>query len=352
MKIKIEDIAELVNGTVYGNNNLEIENLAKIEDAKSGELTFLYLSSFEKYFNTSKASAIIVKTGFNKVRNDLTYVEVDRPDKAFFNVLRTFFSPSLNLTGIDSTAQINANANVAEDASIGKNVVISAGCKIGRGTKIFHNTTLMDNVVVGNNCLIHSNVSIRENSVIGDNVIIHSGSVIGSDGFGYEVDSNNCYQKIPQIGNVVIEDDVEIGSNVSIDRAALGSTIIKKGCKIDNLVQIAHNVILGEHTVISAQAGISGSTKIGDHCILAGQAGLVGHIELGSNVVITAQSGVSKSILKPGYYMGSPAREIKTAQKIGAHLHSLPSYAEKISELEKEIQLLKSQLNNNESKKS
>ena len=324
---------------------LKFSNVAKIEDAKPGELTFLYLPSYEKYFSTTKASAIIVKTGFNKSRNDISYIETSAPEKAFFSILRKYFSPPFPLVGIDQISICSLwYEDSRNDAAIGKNVVVSAGCTIGENTKIFHNTTLAENVSIGNNCLIHSNVSIRENSKIGNNVIIHSGTVIGSDGFGYSTNEKGEYEKIPQIGNVIIEDDVEIGSNVSIDRAAIGSTIIKRGCKIDNLVQIAHNVVVGEHTVISSQTGVSGSTKVGNHCILAGQAGLVGHIELGDNVVITAQSGVSKSILKPGYYMGSPAREIKTAQKLGAHLRNVPEYAKKISELEEEVKKLKEKL--------
>ena len=344
MKIGIREIASLIDGKISGDDTLEISNVAKIEDAKSGELTFLYLSSYEKYFPTTRASVIIVKTGFNKTRSDITYIETDFPEKAFFTIVRNYFSPQFPLNGIDPSAFVHSTAKIAPNAAIGKNVVVSAGCNIGENTKIFHNTTLAENVSIGSKCLIHSNVSIREDSKIGNNVIIHSGTVVGSDGFGYSTNDKDEYEKIPQIGNVIIEDDVELGSNVSIDRAAIGSTIIKRGCKIDNLVQIAHNVVLGEHTVISSQTGVSGSTKVGDHCILAGQAGLVGHIELGNNVIITAQSGVSKSILKPGYYMGSPAREIKTAQKIGVHLHNLPEYAKKISELEEEINKLKEKL--------
>jgi UDP-3-O-[3-hydroxymyristoyl] glucosamine N-acyltransferase len=344
MKIGIREIASLIDGNISGDDTLEISNVAKIEDAKPGELTFLYLSSYEKYFSTTKASVIIVKNGYSKTRSDVTYIETEFPEKAFFKIVEKYFPPQFPLVGIDSSAFIHSTAKIASNAAIGKNVVVSAGCNIQENAKIFHNTTLAENVSIGCNCLIHSNVSIREESKIGNNVIIHSGTVVGSDGFGYSTNEKGEYEKIPQIGNVIVEDDVEIGSNVSIDRAAIGSTIIKRGCKIDNLVQIAHNVILGEHTVISSQTGVSGSTKVGDHCILAGQAGLVGHIELGNNVIITAQSGVSKSILKPGYYMGSPAREIKTAQKIGVHLHNLPEYAKKISELEEEINKLKEKL--------
>ncbi len=344
MKINIREIASLINGTLSGDSNLDIYNVAKIEDAQNGELTFLYLPSFEKYFATTKASAIIVKTGFSKSRNDITYIEVESPEKSFFTVLKKYFAPDFSLNGIDPSSFIHPTAKISNSTAIGKNVVISAGCKIGANTKIFHNTVISENVSIGSKCLIHANVSIRENCLLGSKVIIHSGTVVGSDGFGYTPNDKGEYEKIPQIGNVIIEDDVEIGSNVSIDRAALGSTIIKRGCKIDNLVQIAHNVILGEDTVISAQTGISGSTKIGKHCILAGQSGLVGHIEIGDNVVITAQSGVSKSILKPGYYLGSPAREIKIAQKINAHIHSLPEYSKKISELEGELKKIKENL--------
>jgi UDP-3-O-[3-hydroxymyristoyl] glucosamine N-acyltransferase len=345
MKISIKEIASFIDGKISGNETLEFSNVAKIEDANPGELTFLYLSSYEKFFPATKASAIIVKTGFNKSRDDITYIETSAPEKAFFSILRKYFLPPFTLSGIDTSSFIHSSAKIGKNAAIGKNVVVSAGCIVGENTKIFHNTTLAEDVSIGKDCLIHSNVSIRENSKIGNNVIIHSGTVVGSDGFGYNTNEKGEYEKIPQIGNVIIEDDVELGSNVSIDRAAIGSTIIKRGCKIDNLVQIAHNVVLGEHTVISSQTGVSGSTKVGSHCILAGQAGLVGHIELGDNVVVTAQSGVSKSLFKPGYYMGSPAREIKVAQKIGAHLHNLPEYAKKISELEEEIKKLKEKLN-------
>ncbi|MFZ2324471.1 MAG: UDP-3-O-(3-hydroxymyristoyl)glucosamine N-acyltransferase [Ignavibacteriaceae bacterium] len=341
MRIKIQEIASFINGTIYGDKNLEIENIAKIEEAKPGDLTFLYLSSYEKFFAVTNASAIIIKPDFKRSRNDLTYIVVTSPEKAFFTIVRKYFNPDFSLEGIDQSAFIHKTAKVGSNVAVGKNAVISDGCTIGNNTKIFHNVVIMENTKIGNNCIIFPNVSIREKCKIGNNVIIHSGTVIGSDGFGYNTDEKGVYQKIPQIGNVVIEDDVELGSNVSVDRAALGSTIIKRGCKIDNLVQIAHNVILGEDTVISAQAGVSGSTKIGNHCILAGQAGLVGHIELGDNVVITAQSGVSKSIPKPGFYMGSPAMEIKAHQKIQAQVRFIPDYVQRIKNLEAEVKLLK-----------
>jgi len=341
MKISIKEIASLINGNVSGDINIEISNVAKIEEAKQGDLTFLYLPAYDKFFPATQASAIIVKTGFSKFRNDITYIEVDSPEKAFFTILKKFFTPEFPLNGIDPSAFIHPTAKLAENVAVGKNVVISYGCIIGADTKVFHNTVVSDNVSIGEGCLIHSNVSIRENCILGNRVIIHSGTVVGSDGFGYSPNEKGEYEKIPQIGNVIIEDDVELGSNVSIDRAAMGSTIIKRGCKIDNLVQIAHNVILGEDTVVSAQTGVSGSTKIGRHCILAGQAGLVGHIELGDNVIITAQSGVSKSIPKPGYYSGSPAMEMRSYQKMQAQVRFIPDYADRIKELENQVKSLK-----------
>lgn len=341
MQLALKEIANFINGKIIGDENLIINSVARIDEAKSGELSFIYLPAYEKFQETTKASALIVKSNFNKTRKDISYIEVDSPDKAFFSILRKYFAPKFELSGIDKSAYISPSAKIGKNVAIGKNVVISDGCVIGDNTKIFHNTTLFENVEIGNDCLIFSNITIRENSKIGNRVIIHSGTVIGSDGFGYHKDESGHYIKIPQIGNVIIEDDVEIGSNVSIDRAAMGSTIIKKGVKLDNLIQVAHNVIVGENTAISAQSGISGSSKIGKNCILAGQVGVADHIEISDGVIIMARSGVSKNITKPGFYFGAPAKEHRTAMKIEAHLRNLPDYAEKISKLEKEINNLK-----------
>lgn len=342
MRITLKDIALYVGGEITGNENLEIKNLAKIEDAGSGDLTFLYLSHYEKYFPSTRASAIIVKPGFDKSRNDISYIEVNDPNKAFFKLIRKFFPPAYSLKGIDKTAFVHPSTVLGDNVALGKNVVISEGCRIGNNVKIFHNTVLLQEVEIGDDCIIFQNVSLREKCKIGNRIIIHPGTVIGSDGFGFEPDAEGKFQKIPQIGNVIIEDDVEIGSNVSVDRASIGSTIIKKGVKIDNLVQIAHNVYVGENTIISGQAGISGSTKVGKNCFILGQVGLTGHIEIADNVILIAQSGVSKSITKAGTYFGSPAKEVKTAFKLESHIRNLPEYAKKISELEKEIKNLKS----------
>jgi UDP-3-O-[3-hydroxymyristoyl] glucosamine N-acyltransferase len=344
MPIALKDIAKLVKGKIVGDSNLSISSLAKIDEAKTGELTFLYLPAYEKYFASTKASAILVKPEFNKSRNDITYIEVEEPDKAFSSLIVRYFSPSFPLNGIDKTASIDKTAELGNNLAVGKNVVISAGCKIGSNVKIFHNTVLLENVEIGNDTIVFQNVSIREDCRLGNKVIIHPGAVIGSDGFGYKQDEKKVYHKIPQIGNVIIEDNVEIGANVTIDRAAIGSTVIKKGVKIDNLVQIAHNVIIDEDSVMSAQVGISGSTKIGKNCILAGQVGVVGHIEITDGTILTAQSGVSKSIKRPGYYFGYPAKEIKTAKLIEAHTRNLPDYYKRITQLEAEIRSLKEKL--------
>jgi UDP-3-O-[3-hydroxymyristoyl] glucosamine N-acyltransferase len=344
MEIKLQDIAQLVNGKITGAENSVISGLAKIDEAKNGELTFLYHPAYEKYFQSTKASAILVKTGFDKTRDDINYIEIEFPEKAFFTLIRKYFAPKFPLEGIDKTAFIHPEAVVGQGTALGKNVVISSGCKIGDNVKIFHNTVLLDNVEVGDNTLIFQNVSIRENCKIGKRAIIHPGSVIGADGFGFNPDEKGVYNKIPQVGNVIIEDDVELGANVTVDRASLGSTIIKSGVKIDNLVQVAHNVIIGENTVISSQSGISGSTKIGRNCILAGQVGLVGHIEIADNTILLAQAGISKSIKKPGKYFGSPAKELSTALRLEAHLRNLPEYAERIRDLENQIKSLQEEI--------
>jgi UDP-3-O-[3-hydroxymyristoyl] glucosamine N-acyltransferase len=346
MNFTIEEIAGYINGKITGDKNVIVSNPAKIEGARPGDLTFLYHPFYEKFFPVTKATAIVVKPGFIKNRDDIVYIEVPEPDKAFSKIIIKFFTPKINLDGIDKSAYIESSVNIGNNAAIGKNVVISPGCSIGNNVKIFHNTVILENVEIGDGSIIYQNVSIRENCKIGKRAIIHANTVIGSDGFGYYNDDEGAFHKIPQIGNVIIEDDVEIGSNVSIDRASLGSTIIKRGVKIDNLVQIAHNVVVGEDSAMAAQVGISGSTKIGKHCLFAGQVGVVGHIEIADNVTLIAQSGISKGIKKAGVYFGAPAKEMKTALKLEAHVRNLPDYADKIKNLEEQIKALKELVNN------
>lgn len=345
MVIKLEEAAEIVGGNISGNKNITINNFAKIEEARPGDLTFLYLDAYKKFFPSTKASAILVKPDFEKSRDDITYIVVENPNKAFFKLIKHYFKPDYKISGIDPSAFIHPTAVIGKDAAIGKNVVISEGCRIGDNVKIFHNTVLLHNVEIGDNTILYQNISIRENCIIGKNCIIHANTAIGSDGFGYDIDEKGIADKIPQIGNVIIEDDVEIGSNVSIDRASIGSTLIKKGVKIDNLVQIAHNVVVGENTIIAGQVGIAGSSKIGKNCFLLGQSGISGHLEITDNVIIHVQAGVPKSIKKPGNYFGSPAKEIKEAFKLEAHYRNLGNYAQKLQELEKIVKELQEEIN-------
>ncbi len=345
--IKLSEIAELVGGKVFGNPDEIIKSVARIQEAKKGDLTFLYLQNFEKHFPSTNASAIIVKPDFNKTRNDISYVEVKEPEVAFNTVLTKYFAREFELTGIDKSAYLHPTAKIGKNVAFGKNVVIGSDCVIGNNVKIFHNTVILDEVEIGDNSVIYQNVSIREECKLGKNVIIHAGVVIGSDGFGYRKDEKGVYNKVPQIGNVIIEDDVEIGANTTIDRAALGSTIIKKGAKIDNLVQIAHNVSVGSNTVMSAQSGVSGSVIIGNNVIVAGQVGIAGHLEITDNVVLMAQSGVPKSISKPGLYFGYPAKEAGIARRLEGHMRNFPDYVERIKKLEEEIKQLKEEKSQN-----
>jgi UDP-3-O-[3-hydroxymyristoyl] glucosamine N-acyltransferase len=332
--IKLQQIAELVNAEVYGNSRLEIAAVAKINEARKGDLTYLYLDKYAKYLSETKASAVIVGKKFPRDRDDITYLVHPNPHFAFVQILTAFFDFHPDLV---QNENISPTASISPEANIGRNVVIGENVKIGKGTVVSHNCVILEDSEIGENCIIYPNVTIREKTKIGNRVIIHPGTVIGSDGFGFIPDETGVYHKIPQVGNVVIEDDVELGANVSVDRAALGSTIIRKGVKIDNLVQIAHNVEIGENSVMSGQSGVSGSSKIGKNAIIAGQVGIAGHLEIGDRVIVAAQSGVSKSILTSGMYFGTPAKEIKLSHRLEAHHRNLPNYVERIKSLEKQV---------------
>ncbi len=339
--MKVSDLALFLNAEVEGNHDLEINKIAKIGEAENGDLTFLYLDSYANHLATTKASAVLTNNKIERTRKDLTYIIHPNPHYAFVQIVTKFFDIHPNLA---QTKLIDESSQIAEQVQIGLNVVIGKNVKIGKGTIISHNSVVLENSQIGENCIIYPNVSIREYSIIGNNVIIHSNTVIGSDGFGFIPDANGVYQKIPQIGNVIIEDNVELGSNVSIDRAALGSTIIRKGVKIDNLVQIAHNVEIGENTVLSGQTGISGSTKVGKNVILAGQVGVAGHLQIADNVIVAAKGGVSKSITQPGKYYGVPVKDMGLGLRLEGHIRNLPNYLERIKELEKKITELTSKI--------
>ena len=348
MMISVKEAATLVGGKIIGDENSTFSGIAKIEEAQEGEMSFLYRHQFFKFLEKTKASVLLASEDAPKDRKDITYIVVDNPNSAFQKIISKYFDTRTKLDGIDATAVVSDNSELGENISLGKNVVISRNCKIGKNTTIFHNCVILDDVVIGEDVIIYPNVTVREGTIIGDRVIIHPGVVVGSDGFGFSPNEKGELNKIPQIGNVIIEDDVEIGSNTTIDRAALGSTIIRKGAKIDNLVQIAHNVEIGDWTAISAQTGISGSTKVGAHCIFGGQVGLADHLEVTDNVMIGAQSGVPKSITKPGKYFGFPVKELGAALRTEGHIRNLSNYAKKIKQLENKLNELTEKLKQQE----
>ncbi|MBN1405645.1 MAG: UDP-3-O-(3-hydroxymyristoyl)glucosamine N-acyltransferase [Candidatus Omnitrophica bacterium] len=318
----LKEIARAVGGKIVGDENIIITGVCGIKEAQPGDITFLANPKYNQFIDKTQASAVIAAKGAESTSK--TIVQVENPSLAFTKVIAMFIPDAIkHPAGISDKAVVSKTARIGKNAAISHYAVIEENSQIAEGVIIYPNCYIGSNVKIGANTVIYSNVTIREGSTIGENVIIHSGTVIGSDGFGY-IEINGTQHKIPQVGIVVIEDDVEIGANVAIARARFGKTVIGKGTKIDNLVQIAHNVKIGPGSIIVAQAGISGSTTIGKNAILAGQAGLVGHIELGDNVIVGAQAGVTKSFSKDTILLGSPARPISEQKKLFAYIDRLP----------------------------
>ncbi len=344
MAVLLKEIADFLSAELTGGHELKINELLNIEKAGPGSLTFLGSKAYEKFFETTEASAVLVSKGFTGSRSGVVCLEVDNPYQSFLMVLKRFFDYKHELSGIADSTSIHPDVKLGEGCAIGFNVVIGRNCVIGKNVTIFHNSVILENCSVGDNTLVYPNVTIRENTVIGKNVIIHNGASIGADGFGFVKGPDGVYVKIPQIGNVIIEDFVEIGANSCIDRAALGNTIIKAHTKIDNLVQIGHNVEIGSNTAISAQSGVSGSTKVGDDVIIAGQVGLVDHIEIGDGVIIGAQSGVSRNIKDRGIYVGTPVKPINQFKRLEVHIRNLETLNNTVKELQQEIDTLKKQI--------
>ncbi|HEX8314542.1 MAG TPA: UDP-3-O-(3-hydroxymyristoyl)glucosamine N-acyltransferase, partial [Flavisolibacter sp.] len=298
MQFTAAQISVLLNGRVEGNADAIVFSFGKIEDAREGQLTFLANPKYEEFLYTTNASIAIINDGY-ELREPISPTLIRVPDAytAFAQLLGNYQAMvTQQLKGIQQPSYISSSAKIADDVYIGAFSYIGENVKVGTGTKIFPNSFIGDNVIIGKNCMIHPGVKIYHDCEVGSFVNIHAGTVVGSDGFGFAPQTDGSFKKVPQIGNVVIEDHVEIGANATIDRATMGSTCIKSGAKLDNLIQIAHNVEVGNSTVIAAQAGVSGSTKIGNNVMIGGQAGLVGHIQIADGVKINAQSGVSKSI--------------------------------------------------------
>jgi UDP-3-O-[3-hydroxymyristoyl] glucosamine N-acyltransferase len=343
MEFTAEQIAGLLQGDVDGNPSAGVNGLAKIEEGKEGSLSFLSNPKYEEYIYTTGSSICIVNKTFTPSKalpSTLTLIRVDDAYACFAKLLEIYNSMNRKEPEIEQPSFIHETASIGASPYIGAFAYIGKNVHIGNNVQIYPNVVLGDNVQIGDNCTLFANVSIYTDCIIGNNVIIHSGTVIGSDGFGYAPDENRVYQKIPQIGNVIIEDDVEIGSNCSIDRATMGSTFIRKGVKIDNLCQIAHNVDVDEHTAMAAQVGIAGSAKIGKHVMIGGQTGIAGHLHIADDTKIVAQSGIPSTIKSADTLMGSPAINHNDFKRSYIGFRKLPYILSKIHEFERQLKEL------------
>ncbi len=339
VNITAEEIANLTSGKIFGSKLRKIKGLNKINDAKPDELAFLSNEKYLKYLSKSNAGVILINDKFEFLENNRqTFITVTDAYKAIAKV-HSFIDKKVNKpeAGIHTTAVIEKSTQIGKDVLISANCYIGRNCKIADNVMIMPNTTIYDNSEIGENTLVHSRVVIAKDSKIGKRCLIQAGAVIGSEGFGFIEDEDGSFTKIPQLGNVIIGDDVEIGANTTIDRAMTGSTIIDNGVKLDNLIQIGHNCYIGENTACAAQVGISGSVKIGKRCRLGGQVGIAGHLEITDDVTIMAQSGVAKSIDKSGVYFGSPVKERLHAFKIEAALRQLPEAIRDIKKIKDEM---------------
>jgi UDP-3-O-[3-hydroxymyristoyl] glucosamine N-acyltransferase len=335
MEIKLSDLAEVVGGRISGDGSVLIRGVAGIKEARKGDVTFLANPRYDKFLATTAASAVIAPPGTDSP--DCALIICDNPYLSFVKAVE-YFVPNKNSypRTLHPTAVVAPGVRFGKDVGIGACAVIEEGVAVGDDTVILAGTFVGRGTRIGDHCLVYQNVTIREEVTIGDRVIIHSGAVIGSDGFGFAKDGE-IYRKIPQIGTVVIEDDVEIGANVTIDRATTGTTCVGKGTKIDNLVQIAHNVRIGENCVLVAQVGLGGSTEVGKGATFAGQAGAVGHIKIGEQALIAAQAGVTKSVPAETMVSGYPAREHGQMKRVYASLMKLPELLKKVADLSERV---------------
>ncbi|MTG97810.1 MULTISPECIES: UDP-3-O-(3-hydroxymyristoyl)glucosamine N-acyltransferase [Myroides] len=335
MKISAEQIASVLGGEVVGNPSVQVSTLSKIEEGKEGSLSFLANPKYVNHIYTTEASVVIVNKSFTPDQEvKTTMIKVDDAYKSFSKLLEYYNQVKLMKSGIEQYAVISEGAVHGDDLYLGSFSYIGSNSKIGNNVKIYPNSFIGDNVVIGDNTIIFAGVRIYSETIIGNNCIVHAGTIIGSDGFGFAPNEDGTYNKVPQIGNVIIEDNVEIGAGTTIDRATLGSTIIRRGVKLDNQIQVAHNVEIGENTVIASQTGIAGSTKIGKHCLIGGQVGIVGHLTIGDNVKIQAQSGVTKNLKNDSAVQGTPAL---------GHADFLRSYSyfKNLAKLAEDVELLK-----------
>lgn len=342
MEFSAEMIASFIGGEVVGNKDVTVNNLAKIEEGKKGDMSFLSNPKYEHYIYTTGSSIVIVaKTFVPQKEISATMLKVEDPYKSFADILNLYIANLPQPEGISDKSSIAEGVTMGENSYVGDFSVIEKGVTMGNNCKIYPQVYIGANVKLGDNVTLRAGVKIYNDCVIGNNILIHSGTVIGSDGFGF-APTGDTYQKIPQIGNVLIEDDVEIGANTAIDRATMGSTIIRKGVKIDNLVHIAHNVEIGENTVLAAQFGIAGSSKMGANCMVAGQVGIVGHISIADRTILASRAAVGGSIKEPGgTFLGFPAIDANLFKRIFIAQKTLPEMRGRLAAMEREIAQLK-----------
>ena len=340
MEFTVEQIAQMLKGEVRGDKSLKVNQLAKIEEGSIGTISFLANPKYEQYIYSTHSTAVIVDKNFEAKREfSTTLILVENAYVAFTVLLQEYQKILVqNKKGVEQPSFINPTAEIGEDVYIGAFAYIGERCKIGNNSKIYPNVSISDSCVIGENCTIYSGATIYHNTIIGNNCTIHANAVIGADGFGFAPQADGTFVAIPQLGNVVLEDNVSIGANTTVDRATMGSTILREGVKIDNLVQIAHNVEIGKNTVIAAQTGISGSSKIGENCMIGGQAGLAGHISVANNTILMAKSGITKSVSKSGRIMsGSPAQDNHDNLKSQVLYKNLPKIEQRLQAVEEKL---------------
>ena len=343
MEFTAATIAGFLKGEIEGNPNVKVNTIAKIEEGHEGALSFLANPKYEHYIYTTQSSVVLVNKDFiPSAKINATLIRVTNAYEALAALLSLVEQSKPKKKGIHPTAVIESSANLGTDIFIGAYAYIGENCTVGDGCRIYPHVYVGDNTKIGKNCTINPGVKIYHECIIGNGCTIHAGTVIGSDGFGFAPQSESEFMKIPQVGNVIIEDNVEIGANVAIDRATMGSTIIRRGVKIDNLIQIGHNVEIGENTVMAGQTGIAGSTKIGKNCMFAGQVGIAGHLKIADGVKIAAQAGIPGNIKEENsIVMGSPAFDHRLFLRSSIVFKKLPEFKTKIESLEKEVELLK-----------
>ena len=338
MKFTAAQIAGILNGTVDGDEGIEVSKLAKIEEGSKGSLTFLANPKYTHYIYSTQASITIVNDDFVASQDlSTTLIRVENAYKAFSQLLEYYNQVKMNKTGIENPVFISETAKYGENIYLGAFSYIGENVKIGDNVKIYPNVYIGDNVKVGDNSVLFTGAKLYSETVVGESCVINSGVVIGADGFGFTPNEKGEYNKVPQTGNVILEDNVDVGPGTTIDRATLGSTLIKRGVKLDNQIQIAHNVTIGENTVIAAQTGIAGSTKIGKNCIIGGQVGIAGHITIGDNVKIQAQSGIGRNVKDNETLQGSPAFSYGDFNKSYVYFKNLPKIMERFNIVEKKL---------------